>query len=140
MLSKLISLPFSVLGRLFDVIGTALGVILRPIWRVLLSILNPVYALGKKLVLLVAAIIWTIVGPFLKPVLNILDKTPLGKVARGTGGYFKGAYNELDNVKWPTNKETWSMAGVVALFTIALTLFIVIVDGIIGELMRRLIS
>lgn len=139
-LIKIITIPLTALGKLLDVIWAVISAVLKPVWKLIVAVFKPVFAAGKKIVLFLAAVAWTILGPFLKPIFSLLDKTPLGKIARAAGSYFKGSYDELDNVKWPTNKETWSMSGVVALFTIALTLFIVIADGIIGLLLRRLIS
>lgn len=41
------------------------------------------------------------------------DKNPI----KALGGYFKGAWHELKQVRWPTRSATWSMTLAVLIFT-----------------------
>ena len=47
---------------------------------------------------------------------------------RALGDYFKGAWYELKQVRWPTHKENWSMTAAVLLFTLILATLILLLD------------
>lgn len=47
---------------------------------------------------------------------------------RALGEYFKGAWFELRQVRWPTRGATWSLTGAVILFTVLLGVLIVLLD------------
>lgn len=49
----------------------------------------------------------------------------LGKV----GGYFKGAWVELKQVRWPTRRATWGLTGAVLLFSAFFVVFITLLDA-----------
>lgn len=53
------------------------------------------------------------------------------KKARGTEkvGYFKGAWQELKQVRWPDRKSTWEMTFAVILFTAFFVLFVLLLDA-----------
>ncbi|MFZ1250462.1 MAG: preprotein translocase subunit SecE [Candidatus Microsaccharimonas sp.] len=44
------------------------------------------------------------------------------------GGYFKGAWFELRQVRWPNRKATWSLTLAVILFSIFFVILIVLLD------------
>lgn len=44
------------------------------------------------------------------------------------GGYFKGAWFELRQVRWPNRKATWSLTLAVILFSIFFVVLIVLLD------------
>ena len=44
------------------------------------------------------------------------------------GNYFKGAWYELKQVRWPTRSATWSMTAAVLLFTCILATLILLLD------------
>jgi preprotein translocase subunit SecE len=44
------------------------------------------------------------------------------------GGYFKGAWYELRQVRWPDRKATWSMTGALLLFTAFFIVLILLLD------------
>jgi len=44
------------------------------------------------------------------------------------GGYFKGAWHELRQVRWPDRKSAWGMTVAVILFTGFFVLLIVLLD------------
>ena len=45
------------------------------------------------------------------------------------GIYFKGAWEELKQVRWPTRRATWGLTGAVLLFTAFFVAFILLLDG-----------
>ncbi len=45
------------------------------------------------------------------------------------GGYFKGAWEELRQVRWPTRRATWGLTGAVLLFTAFFVAFITALDA-----------
>jgi len=49
----------------------------------------------------------------------------LGKIA----GYFKGAWQELRQVHWPTRQATWGLTGAVLLFSAFFIVFITLLDA-----------
>lgn len=44
------------------------------------------------------------------------------------GGYFKGAWQELRQVRWPNRKATWALTAAVILFSVFFIALIVILD------------
>lgn len=44
------------------------------------------------------------------------------------GAYFKGAWYELKQVRWPTRAATWSLTGAVIAYSLAFTVLIVLLD------------
>lgn len=44
------------------------------------------------------------------------------------GGYFKGAWYELKQVRWPNRRATWSLTGAVLLFTAFFVVLVVLLD------------
>lgn len=58
-----------------------------------------------------------------KPVTNRFLK---GLIA--FGGYFKGAWEELRQVRWPNRRATWSLTLAVIIFSIILGVLIVLCD------------
>lgn len=45
------------------------------------------------------------------------------------GGYFKGAWVELRQVRWPTRGATWSLTGAVLLYTLFFVVLILLLDA-----------
>lgn len=45
------------------------------------------------------------------------------------GRYFKGAWVELRQVRWPTRSATWSLTGAVLLFTTFFVIMILLLDA-----------
>lgn len=43
-------------------------------------------------------------------------------------GYFKGAWHELSQVRWPTRSATWSMTVAVLVFSLIFALLIIVLD------------
>ncbi len=53
---------------------------------------------------------------------------------RAIGSYFKGAWTELKQVRWPTRRATWGLTLAVVLFTLFFVAFIVLLDTIFQKL------
>lgn len=47
-----------------------------------------------------------------------------------TGGYFKGAWYELKQVRWPNRRATWSLTGAVLLYTAFFVVLVLLLDGL----------
>ena len=45
------------------------------------------------------------------------------------GGYFKGAWQELKLVRWPTRSATWAMTVAVLAFTLVFAVLILLLDA-----------
>lgn len=56
------------------------------------------------------------------------SNNPFIKAFRSIGGYFKGAWFELRQVRWPNRKATWSLTLAVILFSLFFVLLIVLLD------------
>jgi len=44
------------------------------------------------------------------------------------GGYFKGAWYELRQVRWPNRRATWGLTGAVLVFTTFFVIVVVLLD------------
>jgi preprotein translocase subunit SecE len=58
---------------------------------------------------------------------------------RAIGGYFKGSWQELREVSWPTRKATWGMTLAVMIFTLVLAVIILLLDLGFEQLFKRII-
>ena len=56
------------------------------------------------------------------------------------GGYFKGAWYELKQVRWPNRRATWSLTLAVILFSAFFVVLIVLLDLGFSELFKLIIS
>lgn len=59
---------------------------------------------------------------------------------RALGAYFKGAWVELRQVRWPTRKATWSLTGAVLLFTTFFAVLILLLDAGFKYLFEQLLG
>lgn len=55
-------------------------------------------------------------------------KKPFSVLAK-IGGYFKGSWTELRQVRWPDRKATWSLTVAVLIFTFFFVILIVLLDA-----------
>ncbi len=71
-----------------------------------------------------------------------VKKDPKGalKMLFSLGGYFKGAWIELRQVRWPNRKATWSLTLAVLLFTILFFTLIVLLDAGFKELFNLILK
>lgn len=56
------------------------------------------------------------------------------------GGYFKGAWFELRQVRWPNRKATWSLTGAVLLFTGFFVVLILLLDVLFKYLFELILG
>ncbi len=82
-----------------------------------------------------------------------LKETKVAKVAKATkssdgkrnvfariGGYFKGAWTELRQVRWPNRKATWSLTLAVIIFSLFFVLLVVLLDSLFKFLFELIIA
>ncbi len=63
-------------------------------------------------------------------------RTLLGRI----GGYFKGAWAELKEVRWPTRAATWQLTLAVILFTVFFLVLVTSLDILFKFLFEQLIA
>jgi preprotein translocase subunit SecE len=68
-----------------------------------------------------------------------LSKKPLSILAK-IGGYFKGSWTELRQVRWPDRKATWSLTLAVLLFTGFFLALIVLLDDGFNQLFKLILK
>lgn len=56
------------------------------------------------------------------------------------GGYFKGAWAELRQVRWPDRRATWSMTGALIVFTLCFVVVILLLDALFQYLFSLIIK
>lgn len=55
-------------------------------------------------------------------------------------GYFKGAWYELRQVRWPNRKETWSLTGAMLAFTAFFVVLILLLDALFKYLFQLILG
>ena len=55
--------------------------------------------------------------------------TTTAKPAVAAGGYFKGAWTELRQVRWPTRRATWGLTGAVIAYSAFFVVLILLLDA-----------
>lgn len=56
------------------------------------------------------------------------------------GGYFKGAWYELKQVRWPTRKATWGLTLAVVLFSAFFVVLILLLDALFKYAFQLIIA
>lgn len=71
----------------------------------------------------------------------VTDRKPARwtKPFRAVGNYFKGAWVELRQVRWPDRKATWSLTLAVILFSLFIGLFILGLDWVFSYLFKEVL-
>jgi len=59
---------------------------------------------------------------------------------KGFVGYFKGAWYELRQVRWPDRRTTWGMTGALLAFTAFFIVVILLLDAAFAELFNVLLG
>ena len=62
------------------------------------------------------------------------------KALFGIGRYFKGAWIELKQVRWPTRKATWGLTLAVILFSIFFVVLILLLDAFFKYIFELMIK
>jgi preprotein translocase SecE subunit len=68
-----------------------------------------------------------------------LGKKPLSVLAK-IGGYFKGSWIELRQVRWPDRKATWSLTLAVILFSGFFVILILLLDEAFNLLFKFILK
>ena len=55
-------------------------------------------------------------------------RNPFVKALFGIGGYFRGAWQELRLVRWPTRRATWGLTAAVIIFSAFFVVLILLLD------------
>lgn len=63
-------------------------------------------------------------------------KNPFVRIGR----YFKGAWQELRQVRWPDRKNTWAMTGALLAFTTFFIVVILFLDFLFSELFKLIMG
>ena len=73
---------------------------------------------------------------------NVKKQQAASKKARGKDnvGYFKGAWLELKQVRWPDRKATWGMTLAVILFTAFFVILVLLLDALFQYLFDLIIT
>lgn len=61
------------------------------------------------------------------------------KPVRAVGGYLKGSWTELRQVKWPNRRATWSLTLAVIVFTLGMVALILALDYGFDLLFKKVI-
>lgn len=61
------------------------------------------------------------------------------KWLKAIGGYFKGSWEELRQVRWPSRRATWGLTVAVIVFTALLSAFILGLDYGFEQLFKKVI-
>ena len=73
-------------------------------------------------------------APAKKPAKAKSAVTPVSDEQKGLWsrflGYFSGAWYELNQVRWPNRRATWSLTGAVLAFTLFFVVFILLLDAL----------
>lgn len=70
----------------------------------------------------------------------VITETPTKNPFVRFGRYFKGAWYELKQVRWPTRSATWSMTAAVLLFSAAFVGFITLLDTGFNWLFEQILN
>lgn len=68
------------------------------------------------------------------------DKKPSKNVFKAAGNYFKGAWEELRQVRWPNRRATWSLTAAVLLFTTFFVVLILLLDALFKYLFELILG
>lgn len=63
-------------------------------------------------------------------------KNPLAAI----GGYFKGAWYELRQVRWPTRRATWGMTAAMLVYTAFFVVLILLLDALFKYLFEMMLG
>ncbi len=79
--------------------------------------------------------------PAKKPKVPKLQRKPskLARPFRIVGGYFKGAWVELRQVRWPGRRSTWGLTVAVIVFSLFFALVIVGLDAVFSYLFKEVL-
>ncbi|HEU5121858.1 MAG TPA: preprotein translocase subunit SecE [Candidatus Saccharimonadales bacterium] len=59
---------------------------------------------------------------------------------KASGGYFKGAWQELRQVRWPNRRATWSMTAALLVFTAFFVALILLLDALFKYIFQLMLG
>lgn len=59
---------------------------------------------------------------------------------KATGNYFKGAWDELRLVRWPSRRATWGLTGAVILYSLFFVVLVLLLDAIFKYLFELILG
>jgi preprotein translocase SecE subunit len=68
------------------------------------------------------------------------ERNPFVNVLFRIGGYFKGAWFELREVRWPTRRATWGLTLAVIVFSAFFVVLILLLDFLFKSLFELILS
>lgn len=68
------------------------------------------------------------------------SRKKIGNPFTSIGGYFKGAWIELRQVRWPTRRATWSFTGAVLVYTAFFVVLILLLDAFFKYLFELILG
>jgi preprotein translocase subunit SecE len=77
------------------------------------------------------------------PVEKQAKSSSLGRLAtpfKAIGRYFKGAWYELRQVRWPNRRATWSLTAAVMVFTAFFAVLILLLDALFKYLFQLILG
>ena len=75
----------------------------------------------------------------LKPT-EAIDEKPSKNPLRAIGGYFKGAWEELRQVRWPNRRATWSLTAAMLIFTAFFVVIILLLDALFKYIFQLILG
>ena len=75
-----------------------------------------------------------------KPKKQKKERTKRKNPFAAIGGYFKGAWHELREVRWPNRRATWGMTFAVLAFSAAMIIIVLLLDALFKYLFQLLIG
>lgn len=55
-------------------------------------------------------------------------------------GYFRGAFQEIRQVRWPSRKQTWKMTLSVIVYVVIIAIFIMLLDALLQFIFNRMMG
>ena len=64
----------------------------------------------------------------------------VARPVKATGSYFKGAWEELRLVRWPSRRATWGLTGAVILYSLFFVVLVLLLDAIFKYLFELILG
>lgn len=78
-----------------------------------------------------------------EPTEHITERSGVGRAATpfiATGNYFRGAWYELRQVRWPNRRATWGLTAAVLGFTAFFVILILLLDALFKYLFQLILG
>ena len=71
---------------------------------------------------------------------EVADTTHSKNIFKAASGYFKGAWEELRQGRWPNRRATWSLTAAMLLFTAFFVVLILLLDALFKYLFELILG